>query len=168
MRSDSDDPPVAWLRPRSVAGWFGIVLKVLAAVAYLLALSRAYRWPWALLATALGGLLIRVAFQSKGLIAEGATWSASADLLIGRHKYPGQLSLTSEEVTWAPSRYSERKRVAAVRVPLATSMVDLNAGPALLDVIVRITADGGGEPLRFLTRRSAGLRDATRNFGQDT
>jgi hypothetical protein len=156
---------VTSIRPRPVAGWFGMILQLLASVAFLLGLSRTVGWPWALLAVALGGLLIRVTHRSKGPTAEGATWSAGADLLMQRHKFPGQLSLTSEELIWIPSRYSERKGVVAVRVPLATSMINLSAGSALLDVIVRITADGGGKPLRFLTHRSARLREAASKLG---
>ncbi len=152
-------------KPRPLAGWLGMILQLLASLALLLGLSLTVGWPWALPAAAAAGLLIWLTFRPKGPTAEGATWSASADLLTDGHKFPGQLSLTSDEAIWTPSPYSERKGVVAVRAPLSTSMIDLSAGTALLDVIVRITADGGAEPLRFLTHRSARLRDAARRVG---
>ncbi len=151
--------------PRPVAGWLGMILQLLASLVLLLGLSLTVGWLWAVPAAAGAGMLIWLTFRSKGPTAEGATWSASADLLTDGHKFPGQLSLNGDEAIWTPSPYSERKGVVAVRVPLSTSNVDLSAGKALLDVIVRITAEGGVEPLRFLTHRSARLRKAARMLG---
>lgn len=152
------------IRPRSIADRFAILLRVVATAVFFLGLSRAVGWRWALLATVLAGAIIGVALRSKGAPAEGATWSASADLLRRGQRFPGQLSFSDEDAIWTPSSSSERRGVTAVRVPLDKSVVQLSAGSALLDVIVRITADGNAEPLEFLTHRSARLRAAARNL----
>jgi hypothetical protein len=114
----------------------------------------------ALLAVALGLLLIGVAWRPKGEAGPGAVYSASADLLsdAGGH-LPGQLSISADSVVWTPTAYSRRHGADVVTLARDGSTVSLDRGPALLDVIVAVSETRGPER-RFLTRRSGALRRA--------
>jgi hypothetical protein len=119
---------------------------------------------WLLIAVAAGLLLSPIALRPKAPAAAGALWSASADLMHGAAKHPGQLSLTPESVVWTPSSYSRRHGQEEISVPLTgDTSVNLEYGPSLLDVLITIRPSTG-EPATFITHRSPRLRRTIRKL----
>ena len=119
---------------------------------------------WLLIAVAAGLLLVPIAWRRKAPVAAGALWSASADLMHGAAKLPGQLSLTPEAVVWTPSSHSRRHGQEEMSVPLTgDTSVSLEYGPSLLDVLVTVRPSTG-EPARFLTHRSPRLQRTIRKI----
>ena len=119
---------------------------------------------WLLIAAAAGLLLVPIAWRRKAPAAAGAFWSASADLMRGATKLPGQLAFTPESVVWTPSSYSRHHGEEQVSVPLTDdTSVSLEYGPSLLDAVI-IVRPSTGELARFLTHRSPRLRRAIRKI----
>jgi hypothetical protein len=151
------------MTPRSASGWLALICRLLAAVGFLIALLDESGPRLALVAVALALLLISLVVRRKAASAEGAVWSASADLIEGRKQTPGQLSFTPDAVIWIPSSYSVRHGFQVSNIPLTpTTKVTLSEGPGLLDVFV--DAHGPGRQVRFLTHRSRGLQRAVRQL----
>jgi hypothetical protein len=117
-----------------------------------------------LIAAAVGLLLVPIVFRRKAPVVAGTLWTASADLMRGAAKFPGQLCLTRDSVEWTPSSYASRHGASELSVQLARgTSVSFEAGPALLDILVTVhLADG--EQTRFLTRRSPRLRRTIRQI----
>ncbi|HEY5034866.1 MAG TPA: hypothetical protein VIJ30_07095 [Candidatus Dormibacteraeota bacterium] len=119
---------------------------------------------WLLIAMAAGLLLVPIAWRRKAPVAAGAIWSASADLMHGATKLPGQLCFTPESVVWTPSSYSRRHGEEEISVPLTgDTSVSLENGPSLLDVLI-IVRRSTGEPAQFLTHRTPRLRRTIRKI----
>lgn len=151
------------VKPRSPLSWIAIGLRLLAAVLFSIALAhRAGLW-WLLAVIAVGLFLVPFAWRRKAAPVAGAIWNASADLIEGGKHAPGELSFTPEAVVWVPSSYSLRHGYEEFVLPLTPrAKIELQSGPALLDVFVDVR--GPGREARFLTHRSPRLRQAVRQI----
>ena len=117
-----------------------------------------------LIAAAAGLLLVLIAWRRKAPVAVGTLWTASADLMHGAAKFPGQLCLTPESVAWTPSSYARRHGESEMSVQLTgDTSVSFEAGPSLLDVLITVHL-ANGEQARFLTHRSPRLRRTIRQI----
>jgi hypothetical protein len=154
------------IHPRSSSSSRWVLgLRVLGLACFVLAIVSEHGLRLALIGAAAGLLLIPIALRRKGPRATDTVWSASADLVQEGMQFPGQLSLTTTALIWTPSSYSLERGKNEVAVQLESGLsVNLEAGPALLDVFVEV-ANRNGDPERFLTHRSPVLRRAIRQLG---
>jgi hypothetical protein len=152
------------IAPRSPLSWLAILFRLCAAALACVALLTQGSSPrWILLMCAAGFVIVPVAWRRKAAVAPAAILTTSADYLPrepGHAQFPGELSVTASALTWNPSRHSAANGI----LPLAIAIEDctgitMQAGPALLDVIVTVHPRSGGEWL-FLTHRSPRLRRA--------
>lgn len=150
--------------PRSQLSWLAIVSRLGAAVLAAMALSAEGESPrWVLLACAGGLALLPLAWRRKAAVAPGAIFAASADYLPGGwrgSRFPGQLSMTANALSWSPSGYSIAKEFRPLMLAIDDcAAIGWNAGPALLDVTVKVRWRDGHEWV-FVTHRRRGLRRA--------
>jgi hypothetical protein len=163
--ADCDHPGMPdSIAPRSSRSWLALVSRISAAGLFLAALLIAgQQLTWILVAAAVGLMIVPVAWRRKAAVVPGALFASSADLIPGgpgRAQFPGELSVTASEVSWAPSGYSAGKGFS----PLSLAMADcagitMRRGPALLDVIITVRRRSGGE-WAFLTHWRPRLRRA--------
>jgi hypothetical protein len=119
---------------------------------------------WLLIAVAAGLLLVPIAWRRKAPVAAGAFWNASADVMHGVRKFPGQLCFTADSVIWTPSTYSRHHGQEQISVPLTgDTSISLEHASSLLDVLILVRPPTG-EPARFLTHWSPRLRRAIRKM----
>jgi hypothetical protein len=152
---------------RSSLSWIAISCRLVAALGFASSLIVEHGIRWVLVAISLGLLAVPLALRKKARAVTGALWFASADLLEDQKKFPGELSLMSSAVTWIPSSYSRHLGKHEVNLSLTSdSSIQLQSGPALLDVLIDVT-DANGQQTRFLTHRSSRLRHAMLQIGPE-
>jgi hypothetical protein len=148
---------------RTARGWVGLSLRVLALAfltAALIVHGDARLVP---IAAVLACLLVMFVLRDRAPASSGAAWSGSADLLEEGRKFSGQLSLASGCAVWIPSAHSLRDGVDEITMEIGPeSVLALETGPALLDVIV--TVSGPGRNRQFLTHRGPALQRAIRRL----
>jgi hypothetical protein len=119
---------------------------------------------WLLIAVATGLLLVPIAWRPKAPATAGAFWSASADVMHGVSRFPGQLCFTDDSAIWTPSSYSRHHGQEQISIPLTgDTPISLEHGSSLLDVLILVRPPTG-EPARFLTHWSPRLRRAIRKM----
>jgi hypothetical protein len=119
---------------------------------------------WLLIAVAAGLLLVPIAWRRKAPVAVRAFWNASADVMQGARKFPGQLCFTADSVIWTPSKYSRHHGEEQISVPLTgDTSITLERGSSLLDVLILVRPPTG-EPAQFLTHWSPRLRRTIRKM----
>jgi hypothetical protein len=117
---------------------------------------------WLLIVAAVGLLLVPIAWRRKAPVATGALWNASADVMHGVKKFPGQLSFTADSVIWTPSKHSRQHGQEQISVPLTRdTSISMEYGSSLLDVLI-IVRPATGEAARFRTHWSPRLRRTIR------
>jgi hypothetical protein len=113
---------------------------------------------WLLIVVAAGLLLVPIAWRRKAPTVAGALWNASADVMQGATKFPGQLCFTADSAIWTPSYYSRHHGQEQISVPLTgDTSISLEHGSSLLDVLI-LVRPSTGEPTQFLTHWSPRLR----------
>jgi len=154
----------ARIAPRRRRSWVSIASWLAAAILFTigLAFERHGVW-WILAALALAPSLIVLSWRRKAAKVPGATFASSADLCPDGPdgaRLPGELSVTASGLTWMPGPPAIRKGLAPVSLPNAEcDSVSMQAGPALLDVVITVRGRSGDEWC-FLTHRSPGLSQA--------
>jgi hypothetical protein len=136
---------------------------VLAATGGIAVAAVRYGLPGAVLAVALGLGLAALTQRRKAAPVPNASWTAPADLLCQGRKYPGQLSVLGDALVWRPSRFSAKHGVDEVRID-SSCRARVDAGPALVDVVLTVTSPDGRH-ITILTRRSRRLASAVAAFG---
>jgi hypothetical protein len=152
------------ITPRSRLSRLSLLSRVAAAALFLVAfIYEGHGIWWIIGAIALSLVLIALSWRWKAAVVPGSAFASSADYCPDANrlrKFPGKLSITTSGLTWAPSEYSSGK--GARPVSLATrecQSVSMQAGSALLDVVITVRGRTGSE-WSFLTHRSRGLRRA--------
>jgi hypothetical protein len=152
------------ITPRSRLSRLSLLSRVAAAPLFLAAFvyERHGVW-WIIGAIALGLVLIALSWRRKAAVVPGSAFAASADFCPdGNHlrKFPGELSITTSGLTWSPSKYSSGKGLRPVSLVTGECQsVSMQAGSALLDVVITVRGRTGSE-WSFLTHRSPSLRRA--------
>lgn len=107
--------------------------------------------------------LVLFVLRNRAPSIAGAEWSGSANLLLEGRKYSGQLSLADGRAVWSPTDRSRHQGINEISVDVVwKSGLTFEAGQALLDVIVTVSASDG--QYRFLTHRGLGLQRAIRHL----
>lgn len=149
--------------PRDASTRVALVVKVLAGAGALVVGGIRYGLLGVVIVVSLGLGLAVLSQRRKAAPVPGHRWAAPADLLLGGRKFPGQLSVLGDAIVWRPSRHSVRHGLGEVHADTSFT-AHVNAGPALADVYLTLTAPDGGVTT-FLTRRSSRLVRAVEQFG---
>ncbi len=150
---------------RSARTWVVLASRLIALGCFTAGIVIKQGAAWALMAVAVGLLLVSLTWRRKAVTAPGAIWSAAADLLAGGRQFPGQISLTPSELVWIPSRYSMSKGRTDLTLPLLPEGgLHVEPGPGLLDLQL-VAPDSTGASTRFLTHRSRRLRLVLKRLG---
>ena len=147
------------MRPRDLGGWASLVCRCAAVVCAGAGLAARHGVEVGLTTSAVGLLVVPLAWRRKASGVSNALCTQSADLLDdgGRH-LPGELSVTPTELVWVPSDHSRRRGATELRAPLAgPAEVVLQRGSALMDLVIQ-AQPSGAEAFRLLTHRSRRLR----------
>jgi hypothetical protein len=140
-----------------------LVLRVLALVFLIAAIVVHGDLRLVPIALVFGCLLVLFALRDRAQGTAGALWSGSANLIQGGKKFAGQLSLERRRVVWIPTDRSRGHDVSDINLDLRVeSEVTFVAGPAMMDVIVTVSAAAG--KYEFLTHRGPALQRVIRQF----
>jgi hypothetical protein len=150
------------LERRTWRGRLALPLRLIGAVVAVGLIGFRFGLVAAAAAAVCGGLLVVAARRRRASSEPGPIWTASADLMRGGGRWPGQLSVLPNEIVWAPSKSSIRRGLEGVRAD-KTHIVQLQDGIALTDVYLTLTSPGR-EPLTLLTHRSRRLAAALHAF----
>jgi hypothetical protein len=152
------------IAPRTARSRLALASRI-AAAACLLAglLTERQHLTWVLVAVAAGLVIVPVAWRRKAVVSPGTLFASSADFIPNsprRAQFPGELSVTAHEISWAPSRYSVGKGLPPLSLAMADcAAITMQRGSGLMDVIITVRRRTGGE-WAFLTHWSPGLRRA--------
>jgi len=148
---------------RTARGWVALLLRVFA-LAFLTAAFIVHGdFRFVPIAAVLACILVMFVLRDRAPAASDAAWSGSADLLEEVRKFSGQLSLASGRAVWTPSVHSRRDGLEEITMDITPeSGLVLETGPALLDVIVTVSAPGRNR--QFLTHRGPALQRAIRRL----
>ena len=152
---------------REFRRWLSLAFRLAAVVVIALALALRDGLGLALALVAVGFLLVPVTWRPKAIVAEGAAYSTSADLVSSAAtRFPGQLSVTQSAVVWVPSAYSRKRGEETISISGEDRpAITLRSGPALFDLTVAVTTGNGPERC-FRTHQSRHLRRALSKIGQ--
>ncbi len=88
--------------------------------------------------------LVLLTRRRRAASLPGAILSTAADLVADNGElFPGQLSATESAIQWMPATYSKRKGKSLLVFDPSTCVVNLEKGPALADVTVRVITEAG-------------------------
>ena len=140
-------------------------IRLLGAAAAVAAVALRNGWALALLCAAASLLLIPLAWRPKAARVPGALCSISADLLSPRNRHvPGELSVTSDAITWLPSKWASNRGYGRLEIGRdRRPQIEISGGPALLDLTVIVMLPGG-DRWTFRTHRSRALRRAISGY----
>jgi hypothetical protein len=152
------------ITPRGRLSRLSLLSRVAAAALFLAAfVFEGHGIWWIIGAIALGVVLIALSWRGKAAVVPGSAFASSADYCPDANRlgtFPGELSITTSGLMWSPSKYSSGKGLRPVSLLTGECQsVSMQAGSALLDVVITVRGRTGSE-WSFLTHRSPGLRRA--------